>query len=338
MMIFLIISWKVLLLRDLKGCSNSSLLPYLETASDSRVRLSKLIGETTLGRISMWIAFPSSNDVVPGAEWYNQVWEKNHFGGYEHVDAMISLSPCSNYDKIFLQVGAHLGVFPLVAAYRGCVGIGVEPIPAATHFARISAAVNNWNEDQFLMINAASSSRHGGFTWYDPKGIVLSADSANTAGKVQIPLVTVDAVNDQYGYSRQAKESRIAFVMIDVEGYEQDVLLGSKRLIEKKTVLVFQIEVWTQIASRGVVSSFPGLQLLVDNGYHLYTTTRNSQMNFTSCDPLTNRLPEIPTIFNESCRNSPLPADQCLAEVFALRSDIPPLRQWFVYCPKQTIN
>jgi Methyltransferase FkbM domain len=298
--------------------SKISLHDQMEKISDSRIRVSKLIGRSVLGSISMWLAFPSTDKVLPGGNWYDQVWDKNDLAGYKHVDEMIALSPCNNYDKIFLQVGAHLGAFPLVATYRKCFG----------------AALNNWSEKEFMIINAAGASQNGGYTWFNPKGISMSKINNITEGKVRVPLVSVDALNDQYGFSRGQKESRIAFVIIDVEWYEQEVLLGSRKLIENKSVLVFEIEVWTTTSEKGLITSFPGLELFLQNGYRLYTTAQNAEMNFTSCDEVTTRLIDLPRIFNQSCQQAKLPADQCLGEVFAIRSDIPPLRQWFSACPK----
>jgi FkbM family methyltransferase len=328
--------WPLNLLIPKDSClfSSTSLLDYLETVPDSRIRLSKLIGTSILGPISMWIAFPSSNKVMPGANWYDQIWDKNDFGGYKYIDEIISVSPCKDYNKIFIQIGAHLGIFPLVASYRGCLGIAVEPIPAATNFTRISAKLNNWGEDKFLAINAVGSSKDGGFMWFDPKGITVSGNDGNLTGKVRIPVTTLDALNDNYGYIQRQSESQIAFVMIDVEGFEQEVLLGAKRLIERRSVLIYQIEVWTVRLKTGLVTSFPGLQLLIDNGYQLYTTTINSEMGYKSCDELTNRLLDISKIFNQTCQLPALPKDHCLGEVFAIRRDVPPLRQWLSACPK----
>lgn len=319
---------------EMKCSSNSSLSLYLQSISDGRIRLAKLIGKSVLGPISMWIAFPTSDKVIPGGNWYDQVWEKNDFGGYQLIDEIISLSPCHNYDKIFLQIGAHLGAFPLVAAYRKCFALAVEPIPAATNFVRLSALLNNWSENEFVIINAAGSNENGGFTWFDPKGISLSSNNESTFGKVKIPFVTVDYLNEKYGYRNKQNQSDIAFVVIDVEGHEQEVLLGSQFLIQQRSVLVYQIEVWTQIPQRGLIKSYPGLQLLINNGYHLYTLSTNTQINFKICDSITNRLNELPQIFNQSCRKSSLPFDRCLGEVFAIRSDLPPLKQWFSECPK----
>lgn len=184
-----------------------------------------------------------------------------------------------------------------------------------------------------MVINAAGSRQNGGYTWFDPAGISMSSNNDITKGKIRIPLVTVDAVNDQYGYRGGRKDSRIAFVIIDVEWYEQEVLLGSRKLIEQKSVLVFQVEVWTHTPDKGHRHFFPGLQLSLYHGYRLYTTSSNTKMDISPCEEVTDRLSELPKIFNQSCQLANLPADQCLGEIFALRSDFPPLRQWFSACP-----
>lgn len=282
----------------------------------------------------MWVAFPSNGSVVPGAEWYDQLWSKNDFGGYRHVDDMIALSPCKQHDKIFIQIGAHLGIFPLVAAYRGCQGVAVEPMPAASNFSRISALLNNWGPDKFLAINAVGSRTNGGFMWFDPRTISISKNDTDLTGKLRIPVTTLDAVNEKYGNIQGRDQSRISFVIIDVEGHEQDVLLGAEKLIQQQSVIVFEIEVWTNQPTTGPVTSFPGLELLVSNGYRLYTLTRNSEMAFNSCDELTNRLAELPKIFNQSCQQPAMPKGYCLGEVFAIRSGAPPLRQWLSSCPR----
>ena len=67
--------------KEMEKCSNKSLNKYLETISDARIRVAKLIGKSVLGPISMWIAFPTSDKVIPGGNWYDQVWDKNDFGG-----------------------------------------------------------------------------------------------------------------------------------------------------------------------------------------------------------------------------------------------------------------
>ena len=315
--------------------SCQSLLDNLERIPDTRVRLSKLIGKSVLGEISMWIAFPPNEKFVPGAKWYDQVWDKNRFGGYEYVDQIISVSPCQNSNKIFLQIGAHLGIFPLIATYRGCRGIAVEPIPAASQFTQISAKINNWGEDKFVAINAIGSRNDEGFMWFDPKGIVVSNDDGeNITGKVRIPKTTLDALNNKYGFNGKENKSEISFVIIDVEGYEHEVLLGGQKLIEEQSVLIYQIEVWTNSKRTGIVKSFPGLELLINNGYRLYTTASNSKMNFKSCDEITNRLTDITKIFNGTCRGQSQHNVNCLSEVFAIRKDLPPLRQWLSECPK----
>ena len=89
--------------------TSSSILLYdqLEKIPDSRVRLSKIIGRSILGPISMWIAFPSSNRVLPGTVWYDQVWDKYDLSGYKHVDEMISLST-NRRSSLSVSISCHL--------------------------------------------------------------------------------------------------------------------------------------------------------------------------------------------------------------------------------------
>jgi len=319
---------------DIDRFSAVSLLDLLETPSDSRVRLAKLKGTSVLGRISMWVAFPATDAVVPGASWYDPIWNSYDLPAFKNADDIMSLSPCNGHDKVFIQIGAHLGIFPLVAAYRGCQGIAVEPMPAASNFSRITAMINNWGSERFLAINAIGSDTDGGNMWFDPSTISISTSETDLSRKIRVPVTTLDVLNDKYGMTSTDGQSRFAFVIIDVEGHEQTVLMGAKRLIEKRSVLAFEIEVWTKQASKGLITYFPGLQLLIDNGYRLYTTAANAGMPFNSCDEITNRIADLPRIFNQSCVSAKLPDTTCLGEVFAIRNDLPAFRQWFSACPK----
>ncbi len=325
----------ILMSFDNNGNETHVLQNLLDKVPDARVRLSKLEGVAKLGPVSMWVAFPAEEKVVPGTAWYDRLWNTHKFDGYELIDDMISLSPCKNHDKIFVQVGAHLGTYPLLATYRGCQGIAVEGMPLAAKFIEISAEINNWKSNQFMVINAAGSDNPNGHVWFNPQTISISADISDTTGQVRIPLITLDSLNTQYGVNQISGKSRIQFVIIDVEGHEQKVLLGAKNLIEERSVIVFQIEVWTRYSKTGVVSEYPGLQLLVKNNYRLFTTTQNSAIGFKSCDELTNRIAELPIIFNETCYKSKLmDYGNCLGEVIAIRADFMPLRYWYSTCPK----
>lgn len=301
---------------------------------DSKLRLSKLKADSRLGVISMWVAFPSSDAIVPGTSWYDPLWNNYDISGFRNMDEMISLSPCRNNDKIFIQIGAHLGIYPLLAAYRGCRAIAVEPMPLAVTFTKISGILNGWNKDAFLPINAVGSHTSGGSLWFDPRTISISVENNSTEGKLRIPVTTLDELNEKYGYANSQTTSQISFVVIDVEGFEQDVLLGAKNLIEKRSVIAFEIEVWSAKPKFGPITRFPGLDLLAKNGYRLYTYAYNPSLDFKSCDEITDRLSELPGIMNHSCIVSGLSADTCLTEVFAIRSDYPPPRQWSSSCQK----
>ncbi len=62
--------------------------------------------------------------------------------------------------------------------------------------------------------------------------------------------------------------------VLDVEASDQDTLLGAAELIRQRRIPILQIEVWCTDAP-GVAAcrtDFPGVQLLLDNGYVLRLT------------------------------------------------------------------
>ena len=163
--------------------------------------------------------------------------------------------------------------------------------------------------------------------------ISVSKNNTNTTEEIRVPLTTLDAINDQYVKSGTFQQSQVAYVIIDVEGHEQEVLLGAKNLIMHRSVIGYQIEVWTSHEKRGTIKQFPGLQLLIDNGYRLFTLVQNPKLNVTACSELTNRLVELPSIFNETCVPFPI-GRRCLSEIWATRNDFPSMQHWFDDCPK----
>lgn len=312
-----------------------SLLNLMNAVSDRRLRVSRLERQTARGPTSLWMAFPSSEEVVEGANWYEQLWSKHDFGGVQYIEEMLSVAPCHGRE-IFVQIGAHLGIFPLFAAHRGCRAIAVEGMPAATNFTKISAILNGWDEAKFVAINAAVSDQNG-HVFFDPKQIQIvmpRENDPNQSRLIRVPMVTFDTIDRQYGRDALTGESHIRHVVIDVEGYEQEVLLGAKELIASRSVRVFEIEVWTSHRKKGNVTTFPGLQLLVDHGYHLYSLVRNEELGYKPCENLSIRLKDLPRLSEKSCRERKLPDGICLQEIYALRSDVLPLNRWSSQCPK----
>ena len=217
--------------------------------------------------------------------------------------------------------------------YRGCRGIAVEPISEAKIFTRLSTMIIGWTQNEFVAVNTAVSNREDKYVWFDVGKITTSENNTDITDKVRVPLTTLDVINDQYVKSGRYQQSQVAYVIKDVEGYEQEVLLGAKNLIAQRSVIGYQIEVWTSHEKRSPVIEFPGLQLLIDNSYRLFTFVQNSKLNIRACSELTNHLVELPSIFNETCQvfNT---GRKCLGEICATRNDFPSMQHCFDDCPK----
>lgn len=322
-------------LSDSRIPRDTALLAVMNTVSDGRIRLAKLERTSVLGPVSMWVAFPSEEKIVPGTSWYQTIWDKNDLDGVRFIDEILSISPCQQHpEQIFIQIGAHLGIFPLFAAYRGCRAIAVEGMPAASNFSKISALINGWEESRFRAINAAVSHKNG-YVLFDITKISMSLPTDKNKGHpglVRVPMLTMDSIDQQYGRNRVTGKSDIAFVVIDVEGFEQEVLLGAKKLIKHRSVQVFQIEVWTSLQGKGKVLSFPGLELLTANGYKLFSPVLSVDAKAYTCEDLTNRLDELPQLFERRCQHDKVADGNCLAEILAVRPDVPPLKRWATQC------
>ena len=109
----------------------------------------------------------------------------------------------------------------------------------------------------------------------DVDGVLLNVSSSGGQGvkglrgsssggyDLQVRSHTFDALA-----SRFAPNASHVLAVIDVEGFEQNALVGMRRLIRAGKLKWARIEVWTHIngARR---KSFPGLALLLKHGYRL---------------------------------------------------------------------
>ena len=156
-----------------------------------------------------------------------------------------------NYDSVAVDVGANIGVTAMIlAAYCHSV-IAIEPGPKIYKILRGNLESNGLNH--VLAINSAvgkEKSRQGNiqvnFNERSAYGHII--DVSNMAGdetNAKVKLETLDAI------VRDACLTKVDFVKIDVEGYEQDVLMGASKTLSLFTPLVFlEFNSWCLIAFR----------------------------------------------------------------------------------------
>ncbi len=119
--------------------------------------------------------------------------------------------------ELFLDVGANVGTWSMLAASLGVQVIAYEPSSDTFPLLVENIGLNRW-EDRIRPVKAAVGRSHGEARLTTGLGTV---NRLVDEGGEAIPVVTLDG------------PERVSLVKIDVEGAELDVLEGARRMIER---------------------------------------------------------------------------------------------------------
>ena len=163
-------------------------------------------------------------------------------GGFEHATRRFFDEHLQPGD-LFVDVGAHWGIYALQAATRwpGQVAVlAIEASPLNVEHLRRWIAHNR--QEQAIEVVAAGAADREGFANLAPQSTMghhLENVGAAREGKgIRIPVTTVDRLLAD----RPALAQRRCFMKIDVEGLEPEVLAGAETLLRSGRVqaLVFE--------------------------------------------------------------------------------------------------
>jgi FkbM family methyltransferase len=186
---------------------------------------------------------------------------------------------------VFIDVGANVGIYTVLALEAGARVIAVEPDPENVRRLRANLELNNRSAEVWPF---ALSDKHGILNFSstsDPARNHLS-----DAGDVE---VRVEALDTQFahGHARGMK--------IDVEGAERKVLEGCARALSEGRIDVIQLE-WNETARLNFGETRePVARLLGQAGYRLFRPTLDGTL--------------VPTTAKEG------------SDVFAVREGLPEL-------------
>ncbi|MCB1209725.1 MAG: FkbM family methyltransferase [Verrucomicrobiales bacterium] len=169
----------------------------------------------------------------------------------------------------FLDVGAHWGVFSLAALRYGgesakCLCIEASNAAAAT--LKANFALND-KLGQVTIVNAACGEHVGTLQMLTTGAggsdyfVVPSEPRPDT---IQVPQVTVDSVCESESFSP-------THIKIDVEGYEEEVLRGAQRTIQRHEPALF-IELHGHHIHARIKEPETVLALLTQLGYTQWTS------------------------------------------------------------------
>jgi len=222
------------------------------------------------------------NQTIDHVRW-NTIMEKGYY--YEtgmYLAIHESLKPFENNprDAIVLDIGGNIGWFTLIAASLGHRVLTFEPNRINNIKHCESLHMNGWlhedrKDDLVELYESGVGDKHGEelklfhFPGKRNPGKATFNIARRGTGRVvgSFTLLSLDQIAEDKGWF----ESRptIAFVKVDVEGFELNVMRGAKRMIDAKLIRNVVFEFKPQIHDEDEENK-KLLKNLIDNNYVMY--------------------------------------------------------------------
>ncbi|MCB9364238.1 MAG: FkbM family methyltransferase [Flavobacteriales bacterium] len=128
-----------------------------------------------------------------------------------------------NHDDLFIDIGANVGVYSLMAAgIRNSETISIEPVPSTFQNLTKNIKLNNLQQIQALNIGLSDENGHLYFTSDgDTNNHVTNTKNDNN---IEVEVKKLDAVLD-------SKLDKHTIIKLDVEGFEIKVLKGASAIL-----------------------------------------------------------------------------------------------------------
>ncbi len=250
------------------------------------------------------------------------VWWQTHVGKREFVDARVQGDVrmrlyfssrvsrsiyCGNFERaerqflqrflrpgdVFFDVGAHVGLFALIAAKRvGRVGHVYAFEPSAQTFERLRYNVEMNSLTNVSAYPVAMSDGNGSADLFVSSSAQEAWNSLvrpHGGGDYVLDKIETMALDDfveQHGLA-----GRIAMMKVDVEGWETKVVSGARRMLARADAPVLQMEFTDPAADAAGASCRELYRALAQLGYRMHVY--NVQTNRLVHDPLRERYPYV---------------------------------------------
>jgi FkbM family methyltransferase len=193
-----------------------------------RTRLRSITGQWLVGRLPFgpWVRVSG----VVDAEWDFLMNRVKEDATTEFVKSFLRPG------MTFVDVGANVGYFTLLAASLGASVVAYEPTPTVVKRLRENIALSGF--DSVTVVNAAVADKRGILHLYqspnDPEANNLFGDGDDP---VKVRAVSLDDDLADHGVQK------IDLLKIDAEGAEPLVLIGAARLLRSNSAPTIIIEV-----------------------------------------------------------------------------------------------
>ena len=189
-------------------------------------------------------------------------------GSFEVTETKILIKLFFQAD-IFVNVGANFGYYICMARNMGVRSIAIEPIPINQRILKQNLIENNWDQNVILHPIACGNS-NGNVTIYgEGTGASIIPGWAQNPSRLKhiVPMKKLDTIlsND--------KVTSKSVILIDVEGFEFDVLLGAENILGSpdKPVIMLESGLTDHRSEGGLNLKFLEIfKFIVQNGYRVF--------------------------------------------------------------------
>jgi FkbM family methyltransferase len=151
---------------------------------------------------------------------------------YEPIDTTI-LSILLKPDSVFIDVGANLGIYSLLASEIINHGRIYAIEPSQRDYERLVDHINLNKRDNIIPINKACSDKQRLLCLHIADNSFSGENSVNYLPKVKQPTTEVIHAEPLDMILGNLHVNRVDMIKIDVEGYEYNVLLGAQETLQK---------------------------------------------------------------------------------------------------------
>lgn len=192
-------------------------------------------------------------------------------GTFEVAETAVLSALLAQSDR-FVDVGANLGYYTLLALQRGVPAVAFEPQPQNLRCLYANLVENGW-EDRAEVLPVALAARPGLLTLYGASGpsasLVRGWAGYSSRHRQQVPVSTLDGlVGERFPGER-------LLVKIDVEGAEYHVLQGAAHTLARRPSPAWLLEVCLQeFHPDGSNPDFEAVfAMFREHGYRAYAVT-----------------------------------------------------------------
>jgi FkbM family methyltransferase len=154
-----------------------------------------------------------------------------YFKLFDYEDSMFLLDHLKE-DDLFVDVGANVGHFSLLAASKKAKVIAIEPIPDTFRRLNENVVLNNF-EKLINLLNIGVADKKGKLFFTSNSDVMNKVSPNKTANTIEVEVTTLDDLLINLNPK---------LIKIDVEGFEKFVLEGATKIISSPTLSYLIIE------------------------------------------------------------------------------------------------